>query len=438
MANPITGPYGSPPLDNLDRDDGSLGPNWSTPLDSESAAAILSHAFASSSGISGAFWATAFKPDCEVWAQIASLGDSIALWARVAGAGGDGYYCKVDHTSYCSFGTASGGEIVGGTDTWAAGDWIAFAVSGTTLELWRWPSGGSSWEMTETWDDDSITTGNYIGAETGSASSLDNFGGGLPPGAQFRAAGAKAAGTTGQVTVGAPSGIATGDLEVLIATTIAGGSVSITDNGGSAWTALSASPKDVTLGEKLYIWWRIRQVGDGDPKITPGSDHSCACRLAYQADTFDADTPIEIDVASSETTSDKTFSWAPGTTPSENNCLIICVATSGYDSNTAQVPVMNNASLTGLASRANYETSSGGGGGFGVTEGLMAKAANVGTFACSMAQNTPKAYISFAIRPLPVSGSSFISKVSGVADASISKISSVSLASVGKVAGLAR
>src|SRR4029453_14508305 len=64
-----------------------------------------------------------------------------------------------------------------------------------------------------------------------------------------------------------------------------------------------------------------------------------------------------------------------------------------------QVPIMGNSSLTSRALRVNYETSSGGGGGFGATEGTRFTAGGVGTFACTYAKASPKAYISFAIRP---------------------------------------
>src|SRR6478752_4165110 len=77
----------------------------------------------------------------------------------------------------------------------------------------------------------------------------DNVALGFPNGApEFRAAGAKSVGTTLAVTVSAPAGVATGDLEILIASTIAGGSVSITTDGGGAWTSLGS--QDVTAGEK--------------------------------------------------------------------------------------------------------------------------------------------------------------------------------------------
>ncbi len=227
----------------------------------------------------------------------------------------------------------------------------------------------------------------------------DNVVLGFPNGAaEFRAAGAKST-AVGVVTVSAPIGIATGDLEILVAGTIAGGSVSITTDGGSAWTALGS--QDVTAGEKLYAWYRIRQAGDGNPAVTPGSDHVVACRLAYKAGTFDTTTPIDNWTVSSEATSDTSFSWAPGFSTSVDNCLVAVVSTSGFDSNTAQVPVCTNAALASLTSRANHETLNGGGGGYGVTDGYLATAGTVGTFACTYANASPKAYAAFAIRPDP-------------------------------------
>jgi hypothetical protein len=215
----------------------------------------------------------------------------------------------------------------------------------------------------------------------------------------YRSTGAKTASTT-SAAVAEPTGVATGDLEILVTSTISGGSNSIADNGGSAWTAMTGSPVDAGDGEALYVWWRIRQVGDSDPVISLTSDHFCAARIAYTEGTFDATTPFEIETTGTEITSDTSFSWSPGTTTAGTNRVVLCIATSGFDSNTSQVKIMSNSSLTSRALRVNYETSSGGGGGFGATEGARSTAGGVGTFACTYAKASPKAYMSFAIRPI--------------------------------------
>jgi K319L-like, PKD domain/Fibronectin type III domain len=214
----------------------------------------------------------------------------------------------------------------------------------------------------------------------------------------YRSTGAKTASTT-SAAVAEPAGVATGDLEVLVTSTISGGSNSIANNGGSAWTAMTGSPVDAGNGEALYVWWRIRQAGDSNPAISPASDHFCAARIAYAKGTFNTTAPFEIETTGTEITSDTSFSWAPGTTTAGTNRVVLCIATSGFDSDTGQVKIMSNSSLTSRALRVNYETSSGGGGGFGATEGTRSTAGGVGTFACTYAKASPKAYMSFAIRP---------------------------------------
>ena len=213
----------------------------------------------------------------------------------------------------------------------------------------------------------------------------------------FVAAGTKSAGTTGATAVNQPTMIA-GDIAILVATTIAGGSVSITTTGGWTWNALSGSPIDVTSGEKLYVWWGRYSGSETAPSVTPGGDHVCAGMSAIRG-CLASGSPIDVVATGTETTSDTSYSFATGLTTSVNNCLCFSVCSSGYDSNTAQVPVGTNAALSSLTSRMNYETSNGGGGGFGLTTGGLAAAGSMGTFAATLAQSTPKAYIAFALKP---------------------------------------
>lgn len=256
--------------------------------------------------------------------------------------------------------------------------------------------------------DNFSTFTNFTGAsETDSRSRLDDLNttdgvqmvGAITAYPTFRAAGIKSEGLTSATTVAAPAGVATGDLEILIATTDIAGTVSITTAGGSAWTAIAGTPVTVTAGETLYVWWRIRQAGDSDPQVTATADHVCAGRLAYTAGTFDATTPIEIPTTGTETASDTSFSWAPGTSTTMPFEIVMVIATSGFDSATGQVPVASNALMASVNLRANYNTANGGGGGFGATEGQKLAAGGIGTFACTYVTASPKAYLSFGIRP---------------------------------------
>lgn len=219
----------------------------------------------------------------------------------------------------------------------------------------------------------------------------------------LRAAGAKSDGTTGTVTVAAPTGVATGDLEILIVETTT--SASITNNGGSAWTAFTGSPKTETAARALYIWYRIRQAGDGSPIVQATADQICASRLAYQTGTFDAAAPIANITSSSEATVDTSFSWAPGFSTGRNNCLVLCCATTIRDSTTVAVPQMTNSNLTSLAARGSANTNNGNGGGYGCTEGALATAGAVGTFACTYSTtSSAKTYFAWTIQGAPAYG----------------------------------
>lgn len=220
--------------------------------------------------------------------------------------------------------------------------------------------------------------------------------------AAFRAAGAKVVGTTTGVAVTAPAGVAVGDLEILVAGTIAGGSVTISANGGSAWTAISGSPIDVTGGEKLYVWWRIRQTGDTNPSVLAGSDHFIAARMAVTVGTFDTADPLDVENAAADVNNTTAVSWFSSPLTTIADTLHFCIVTSGADSNTQQVPVMTNANLTALTHRlTNHQTNTGGGGGFGCTTGVRTTAGSPGTWGCTLAGASPKSYVAFAVRPKP-------------------------------------
>ena len=72
----------------------------------------------------------------------------------------------------------------------------------------------------------------------------------------YRATGAMAHGTTGSITPALPTGTVANDIVILVASTIAGGSITMGATGSiTTWNAMPSSPIDVTGGEKLYVWW---------------------------------------------------------------------------------------------------------------------------------------------------------------------------------------
>jgi hypothetical protein len=211
--------------------------------------------------------------------------------------------------------------------------------------------------------------------------------------------GAEATGT-GAVTPALPASMVSGDICILVATTIAGGTVTITATGSiTTWTALTGSPIDVTLGEKLYVWWGRWTSGTTGPTVTPGSDHIESGIGAWR-NCISSGSPIDVSETGTETTSDTSFSFATTISTTVNGAMCLCICTTGQDSNTnGKFTTMTDSSLTSLAERIDYCTSSGGGGGFALDEGYKATAGAVGTWASTLSAASTKAYISFALKP---------------------------------------
>lgn len=250
--------------------------------------------------------------------------------------------------------------------------------------------------------------------------------------------GTKTVGTTGAVTPPLATGIAVGDIDVLIATTIAGGGIAITNDGGGAWTPVPNTPVDVTAGEKLYVWYRYHQTGDTAPTVQADTDHICSACTGFHL--VDQSTPIEAVDYGSETTSDISFSFATSVSTTVNNCLCVVIYTSGQDSNTGQGGTTTNTSLATLTLRAEYQTAQGLGGGFVLSTGTKIIAGAVGTWAdAAMVNATPKAYVTFAVRPVLVADEAIISGVttpSGAEDYTPAPIEYTDLATISCLASV--
>ena len=220
----------------------------------------------------------------------------------------------------------------------------------------------------------------------------------------YRSAGTFTTGT-GAVTPNLPSGMSANDIVILVASTIAGGSISITNNGSiSTWTAVTGSPINVTGGEMLYVWWGLWSSGTTGPTLTPGGDHCFAMTVAYY-NCYEGGSPIDVSATGTEATSDTSFSFATGLTSTYNNELAIAVCSTGNDANSStEFTTMTNASLTSIAERMDNTKNTAGGGGFALDEGRLATAGSVGTWASTLTNASAKAYISFTLRSNSASG----------------------------------
>lgn len=169
----------------------------------------------------------------------------------------------------------------------------------------------------------------------------------------------------------------------------------------TGWNSVGASVS-VTGGGILYAFWRKWVLGDTSPNLTwtPTTDGGETQMVCVRVDTWDPVTPFEIYNTSSEATVDTSFSYAPGTSTTINNCLCWVTWTSGFDLGSGQGSgTATNASLTAIVGRLNGQTAGGLGAGFVAASGTKATAGTTGTWAQTALNATAKAYHSFAIRP---------------------------------------
>lgn len=232
---------------------------------------------------------------------------------------------------------------------------------------------------------------------TGGSADLIGVRGGAGSVPTARTAGAKAASTGAGVSPALPASAANDDIEIMVATTAVGQTISITANGGGAWTLMDGMPM-TGRGQVIYVWWRRHATGDSAPTVTPTGDHICAGILGY-AGCVPTGSPIDVTTTGGEDASDTSLSAVTGLTSTINNCLAFAIVSSSVDSNTGQGGTAANTSLTSLAIDAEYQTNSGGGGGFVAYRGTRATAGTLGTWTDTMTSATAKNWILFALRP---------------------------------------
>lgn len=202
------------------------------------------------------------------------------------------------------------------------------------------------------------------------------------------------------ITVGLPATKSANDIFILVASTIAGGSITITADGSvTPWTALTGSPIDVTGGEKLYVWWGRYSSGTTGPTLTPGGDHIVG-RISGFYNCYTANSPIDVSATGTETASDVTYSFVTGLTTTYNNERVITVCSTGNDPSfdTTQFSSWTGTNLGTKTERMDNDVNEGGGGGFGLMEAPLVANGAVGTVGATLAVASTKSYIAFALR----------------------------------------
>ena len=216
----------------------------------------------------------------------------------------------------------------------------------------------------------------------------------------FRAAGTMGHSTTSTFTPGLPSGTAANDILILYGVTYTGGTLTITAAGSVTWNAMTGSPVDVAVGDKLYVWWGRYSSGSTGPTLQASADHGLGRILGFY-NCYTGGSPIDVSAVGTETTSDTTMSFATGLTTTYNNELCVSVFSTTYDptsDTTAAFSAEANTNLASVTERSDNDVNEGNGGGAGSCTGTRVTAGAMGTFTATYAYASPKAYMAFALR----------------------------------------
>jgi hypothetical protein len=218
----------------------------------------------------------------------------------------------------------------------------------------------------------------------------------------WRSTGAMAHSTTSAITPALPGSMSVNDIVILVACCYTGGTIAITASGSiTTWNALTGTPVDVALGDKLYVWWGRWSSGSTGVTLTPTSGNHIVGRTVAFYNCYTGGSPIDVSATGTETTSDVSFNFATGLTTTYNNEVCVCVCSTTYDptsDSTSAFGTMTNGNLAGINERMDNDVNEGNGGGFGLDHGTLIINGAMGTFASTLAYASPKSYIAFALR----------------------------------------
>lgn len=173
-----------------------------------------------------------------------------------------------------------------------------------------------------------------------------------------------------------------------------------TQSAPSGWTQFPNSPQGTgTAGAigstSLQVFWKRFVAGDTAPAYSGAANHKVGQVLVFRnvrttGNPYDttngdvltpADTPVTI----------------PGVTTSVADCLILSIASSGFDDVAPQFSGWTNANLTNLYEVIDSFAIAGNGGGFGMASGELAAAGSTGNTTATLANTFTQGRIMIAI-----------------------------------------
>ena len=218
----------------------------------------------------------------------------------------------------------------------------------------------------------------------------------------FVAAGSVASGT-GTITPSLPAGITSGDILLLFLET-ANQAISITNQNGGTWTAVTNSPQGTgtagsTTSTRLTAFWSRYNGTQGVPTASDSGDHQFGRIIAIRG-AVSSGNPWDVTSGGVEATSDTSGSISGATTTAVNTLVVAVVAASLPDAiGTANFSSWANGSLTSITERTDNTQDVGNGGGLGVVTGIKAIAGVYGNTTVTHGSSAIKGMMSIAIKP---------------------------------------
>lgn len=215
----------------------------------------------------------------------------------------------------------------------------------------------------------------------------------------FQAAGT-AVGSQASVTAAWPAHQA-GDVALLFVETAGGETPPMTTPSGFVLVANSPQTTGAgTAGTKLSVYWaRATSSSMADVVIGDAGDHTAAQILTFRG-VVSTGNPWSATGGGVKGTAAANVT-VPGVTTTVPNCMVVVAVTHDMDAaSTTTWSGWTNTNLVGLVEQADYGTSGGTGGGFGVATGTKATAGATGNTTATVASTT-NAFMTIALAPEP-------------------------------------
>lgn len=208
-----------------------------------------------------------------------------------------------------------------------------------------------------------------------------------------------AAGGTGDVVPGLPSGWQANDIHLMIVSQSA-----VNDFGAftpSGWTLVAQTEVGANAATDACasLYWRRAQAGDTDPTVPDTGNHTHARIIGIRGCPTSGDPWSLTPAASTDATANTSVSIS-GQTTGHNDCLILYFVSTGVDQDsTTEVSSWADSNLSSVTEWMDNWNSAGNGSGFSCMTGGLATAGATGTATATLVNSANKVHFVVSLKP---------------------------------------